>query len=47
MIYAPEIDYLTYQERAHEWDGFEGYDVFLNYMSESALIRFHGVKHAL
>ncbi len=35
VIYAPEIDYLTYQERAHEWDGFEGYDVFLNYMSES------------
>ena len=35
VIYTTEIDYLTYRDRAFEWDGFEGYDLFLNYMSET------------
>ena len=35
VIYTAEIDYLTYRDRAFEWDGFEGYDLFLNYMSET------------
>lgn len=34
-VYAPEIDYLTYRDRAFEWDGFEGYDLFLEFMSET------------
>lgn len=35
VVYAPEIDYLTYRDRAYEWDDFGGYDLFLNYMSET------------
>lgn len=35
MIYAPQIDYLAYRDKAYEWDDFAGYDVFLNYMSET------------
>ncbi|MCI9336894.1 MAG: MBL fold metallo-hydrolase [Lachnospiraceae bacterium] len=35
VIYTTQIDYLTYRDRAFEWDGFEGYDLFLNYMSET------------
>lgn len=34
-VYTTEIDYLTYRDRAFEWDDFPGYDVFLNAMSET------------
>ncbi len=35
VIYTPEIDYLTYRDRAFEWDGFDGYDLFLDLTSET------------
>lgn len=35
VIYTPEIDYLTYRDRAFAWDDFPGYDTFLNLMSET------------
>lgn len=33
-IYAPEIDYIAYQNKAQEWDGFEYYTTFLEYMAD-------------
>lgn len=33
-IYAPDIDFTAYQNKAQEWDGFELYVNFLNYMSD-------------
>lgn len=35
VVYAPEIDYLTYKERAFEWDGFECFETFLDHMSDT------------
>lgn len=34
MIYAPDIDFIAYQNKAQEWDGFEYYTTFLEYMSD-------------
>lgn len=33
-VYAPEIDYIAYQNKAQEWDGFEYYTRFLEYMAD-------------
>ena len=35
VIYAPEIDYTAYQNKAQEWDGFDNYTTFLRYMEDS------------
>ena len=35
VVYVPDVDYLIYRERAYEWDDFQCYATFLNYMSES------------
>lgn len=35
VIYTSDIDYAAYQSKAQKWDDIEGYDIFLNYMSET------------
>ncbi len=32
MVYTVELDYNAYREKAREWDGFEEYERFLEYM---------------
>lgn len=39
-VYAPDIDYLTYRERAFEWDGFECFETFLNHMADTDKLTF-------
>lgn len=42
VVYAPEIDYPTYRDRAYEWDGFECFETFLDHMSDSGkLVYLH------
>ncbi len=40
VVYAPEIDYLTYRDRAYEWDGFDGFETFLELMSETDKVAY-------
>lgn len=40
VIYTNDIDYLTYRDRAFEWDGFDGYDRFLEYMSDTDKMKY-------
>lgn len=40
VIYTTEIDYLTYRDRAFEWDGLDVYDFFLNLMSETDKLEY-------
>lgn len=35
VIYTSDIDYAAYSSKAQKWDDIEGYNVFLNYMSET------------
>lgn len=35
VVYAPDVDYLTYKERCFEWDEIQYYETFLDYMAET------------
>lgn len=40
VVYAPEVDYLTYKERCFEWDEIQYYETFLDYMSETEKLMY-------
>lgn len=39
-VYATDIDYLVYRSKAQEWDDIEGYDTFLNSMTETDILTY-------
>ena len=40
VVYAPDVDYLTYKERCYEWDEIQYYETFLDYMSDSDKVAY-------
>lgn len=40
VIYTTDIDYEIYHSTAQEWDDIEGYDIFLNYMTETDKLNY-------